>query len=133
MTITFMHSKDAQRADALKLANRRRIACAEFKQDIAELDAIDGARRLADFIEADLPDQFQSMRVVNALMAVRSIGDLKARAMLRACDVGNSGRYLRDLTQRQRFVLAEELRYFADRCEALRVIRADFRRREGIA
>lgn len=119
MTVTILHSKNAQRDIALAKGNRLRLAAAAFKRDLSQLTAPEGARVLADHID-DMPGDLQSLRVTDAVKAVRAIGEHKTRALRKACGITSSDRYIRDLTARQRQILAEELRYFADRYEALK-------------
>jgi hypothetical protein len=99
--------QESQPRMALRLANDVRGAVAEFKRDVKVLSQREGLRWVIDAVE-HLHDEplLGAAKVRHLLMAVDRIGEHKARKLLTASQVYDHDKRLRDLTARQRYLLA---------------------------
>lgn len=103
----------AQCLTALKTANEHRSIIADFKRRLHALTCHEGAALLSDCLrnyndERDDP-AFGAMQIQAALLSVRGIGRTKASIIIRQANVHALSRRVRDLTDRQRAVIAEAL------------------------
>lgn len=101
----------AQRREALKSANRKRSAVAQFKRELRALPREDAANYLADLVERRVPHGLDNAVVFDLLTAVPCIGHSKASKVLRLSGVLGPDRRLREISARQRSVLANRLRW----------------------
>jgi hypothetical protein len=101
--------KSAQQLNALFLANTMRLAAAEFKRELSRLDRHAGACRLASVLSDDCDGPLGALQIQAALRALRGIGSEKASRIARWADVTVASRRIRDLTPRQRAVIANAL------------------------
>lgn len=105
---TLAHDPTAQRMRALERAQRLRLAGAHRRQEIKQLDALEGRGMVADMLEH--PDEATlSLRVDRLLTAIRYVQTGHASRWMMAADVG-SLRKVRQLTERQRLELARLVR-----------------------
>ena len=88
-----------QRDAALKLANRRRIAVADRRKEIAALPMEQGRKLLAQVLTDPTEDE-ASGRIGHWLMAPKFTGRAKVEPLLRQLRISHDRR-LRDLTPRQ--------------------------------
>lgn len=104
-------AKTLQRLNALHLANSKRIDGARFKKAIAGRGPIGGAEELIRLLrQSPPPDNLATLRIFDALMAVKAVGSSKASKMI-ACIGVHAGetRRVGDLTPRQCSELARLL------------------------
>jgi hypothetical protein len=107
-----------QHMKALDKANAKRMAARKFKADIRAMNKVDGARFLADFLDLPvIPEGLDALKLDQTLMAVPAVGENKAALIMRGADVRVGSRRIRDVPKRQRHVMAESLRYLAERRE----------------
>lgn len=97
-----------QRTQALKIANATRRACARTKREIAMSGKLGAEAYAADlFLNSD--GQPESALTVGAVLrAIPGWGEVKVAVAVRKADVQRSRR-LRELTDRQRAALAEQV------------------------
>lgn len=110
-------ARSAQQLNALQYANSKRLAAAEFKRDVFALGRRDGALHLAGLL-LDPGEMLNAMPIQAALLSVKGIGAAKAITMLRAAGVSAVSRRVRDMSHRQRSMLALSLTYYAERTTA---------------
>lgn len=106
----------AQALEALEIANSRRHAGAVVRTEIAALPMAEGLRRVADLLE-DPDDAVGALRIERLLSAAHRFGPAKiARLCLttRGFDPSRRVARVRELTRRERLVLAAALRRHAD-------------------
>jgi hypothetical protein len=97
----------AQHMEALAHANEVRTGVAEFRREIAGLDRHDAILAVIDLIESRHDDRLLgAAKVRQILMAVTGFGEDKARRLMIAAQVYSGEKRLRDLTARQRGLLA---------------------------
>lgn len=96
---------------ALQNANDKRSAMLAARHQIASLRLMEGRLLVADFLVCDVESPgAESTPVWRLLNAIRGFGPYKAeRALIRAGIISGDKR-VRDLTNRQRVALAEQLR-----------------------
>ena len=96
-----------QRSEALQKGNAFRLRRAAFKREV---------RAGASLVPALLnpPDYMKSAQTYDVLLYLPKVGDEKATKMLKAAGVSRFGQTLRQLTVRQRGVLADQLRVRED-------------------
>lgn len=104
----------AQRLEALKTANEHRMAGAKVRADLKALSMRDGMLHVAGLLD-DPSEGVGSMRVGHLLSGVRRFAQQKVTVLLRDAGVVSWDRRLRELSVRQRGVLAAELRRAAKR------------------
>lgn len=107
-----------QRQEALALANAQRAAQAAFRREVAAMSRLEGMGVVAAALE-DPDEAVGAMRLGVVLAAPRGCSSGTAKRLLRHAGVGSSDRRVRELTERQRKVLALALRSPAG-CSALR-------------
>jgi hypothetical protein len=113
-----------QHMRALELANRRRRAIKEFREEVATKGR-EGALELADVLDGDVTPDVGAMTIDRFLFSVRRVGGVQAAKMIRAAGIdryhrrGESRREtairVRDLTQRERDALSAALRAWGER------------------
>jgi hypothetical protein len=104
----------AQRDSARAKANEHRRTIREYKAALRSLPRYDAAERLADFLEApDNPDALEAAPLWALLTSINRLGDAKAALAMRSAGVLAPDKRVRNLTERQRRVLAEWLRDWA--------------------
>jgi hypothetical protein len=101
---------ESQPLAALEIANRHRLAVAEKRREIAGKDFVEAARFLADLIETTEDDLLLSGRVDLYLRSLPRRGPRYVTRVLSEVGVRDSTRKLRDLTERQRLLLADLIR-----------------------
>lgn len=99
-----------QRRDALVIANRKRTTVAKFKREVRALPREDAAEHLALMLERPLPHALDSALVYAVLMTIPRIGNGKASLILREAGINIPDRRIRDLTMRQRKMIAARVR-----------------------
>ena len=92
-----------QRRDAIRKANRVRIAKSHLKKQLRA-----GKVSPAKVLNGDGPKSGEALQTEEFLLAVPGIGKWKVGKLLDGLYIGRDQR-LRELTQRQRHVLAERL------------------------
>lgn len=97
-----------QRGDALAKANRVRLANAQTYREIRALPAPAAFRRVSGILRAPRGAEC-AMRVDALLSAASRIGPSKVAALIALAGVRHADRRLRDLTDRQRRVIATAL------------------------
>ena len=105
---------EIQRFRALAKANEMRLEAAFIRRDLQAMSQAEGCRLVASLL-VDAPDVVLSMRIGHLLRAIRRFGDAKVGSFLHVADVRSCDRRVRDLTVRQRRVLAGALRLRAER------------------
>lgn len=99
--------QDAQRMEALEIANRKRVAKKDVKVTLKELRQVDGLRLAAAILRDPHPD-IDAFRLEELLRSVQSMGIRKARRLCVSVQVPGDRR-LRQLTVGQRERVAEAL------------------------
>ena len=101
---------EPQHVTALREANRVRLANAATLRSIASLPRPDAENRAADLLRDPTPD-VAALHVGRLLEAIPRVGRAKARAILTLAGVtpGRRGRRIRELTERERNVIAAAL------------------------
>jgi len=92
---------DVQRAEALRVANSVRIAACQVRQEVAA-----GRTTLADAL---FDERAQSMPIGRLIEARPRWGKVKAARLMRAMGI-YPGRHVRDLTDRQKRLIAKATR-----------------------
>lgn len=110
---TMIEAPRSQRLIALESANQVRISVADMKHRIRTQPRILGMRLVAELL-LDPPEFVGTIRIGRLLRSIRGIGISKAHGWLYAADVRSEDRRVRELSVRQRSVLAELLRAAAD-------------------
>ncbi len=105
-----MNAIAEQRSDALQVANEYRLALADRRKEIAAMPYSDGRSALADLIEMTDCPKMLAGRVFYWLTAPHRAGTTKAFRVLAALEIRDANRRLRDLTDRQRSLLADAVR-----------------------
>ena len=105
-----MNAKVEQRNAALVKANVYRIAVAEKRREIAAMDRIEAAFYLADLIETADDPGLLSGRITHYLTSIPGRGPTYSNRVLGELGVRVATKRLRDLTDRQRRILADEIR-----------------------
>lgn len=101
---------DIQQCHSAKaIADHVRITNAATLRHARQLDKFTGADTIAGFIERN-EAPFNALRVRHAIMAVKGIGDERLKNVLLAAGVRDSHRRIRELSDRQRGVLAAVVR-----------------------
>lgn len=102
-------------AAALQSANEIRCARAGLRKSVARLSRASGAVRVAELLR-DPPRTIATVTILDLLVWVDHVGETFARSMLRHSDVFPIGerKRVRDLSERQRGVLADRLDELAD-------------------
>lgn len=98
----------AQRDQALVRANEVRIANSRWKNETNSLPAAAAAARVAALLREPSPPQ-DAMRIAHAVMCVSRLGVNKSALIFRDAGIVNAQRPIRELTERQRFVVADRL------------------------
>ena len=97
----------SQSMEALKVANHYRLACYAERERLRALKPDENKRQLAELlVDADEP-ALLSGRVADYLMCGYRYGPRTVTRMLQKADIRRTGVRLRDLTPRQRAVLAD--------------------------
>jgi hypothetical protein len=104
-----------QRQEALNMANDVRLANAALRTELKGLSREDALRRAAHVV-LTLEGSSGSMKVESFLASIRGIGPQKVKAMLVEIQCFTPKR-LRDLSQRQRDLLADVLVGIANKQE----------------
>jgi len=104
-----------QRQEALNIANDVRLANAALRTELKGLSREDALRRAAHVV-LTLEGSSGSMKVESFLASIRGIGPQKVKAMLVEIQCFTPKR-LRDLSQRQRDLLADVLVGIANKQE----------------
>lgn len=101
---------ESQHVTALREANRVRLANAATLRSIEALPRPDAENRAAELLRDPTPD-VAALHVGRLLEAIPRIGRVKARALLAATGTapGREGRRIRELTKRERNVIADAL------------------------
>lgn len=94
---------------ALRLANRKRSDVATFKRELESMPREQAAHHLAAMLD-DPPASLEHAVLYRLLVSVPLIGHTKASKVLRDAGVHGSERRIRDMSLRQRTVIAERLR-----------------------
>lgn len=98
--------------EALSLANTVRITIAQERRALRGLSYDEARHRVADLLDGTTEDNewVGPCRVSHLLAAIPRMGPRKVEYLLRRMDVRNVDRKVRDLPNRQRVELADELR-----------------------
>lgn len=108
-------SSDSQRLRALQAANAIRIAQSRWRQRVHALEATGGRRYLANCLEdTDLEREIARLPLRRFLQSARALGPRKATEIMRAANVLRHDPRIVQLTTRERYALALELRRRAD-------------------
>jgi hypothetical protein len=100
----------SQRMDALRVANETRFARAELRRHLGSLDRLEGREIVADILDAEQPPEFlRTIEIGNLLRYPQFMGRRAAFVVCYAAGVAMS-RQLHSLTERQRSIIADELR-----------------------
>ena len=99
-----------QRESALAKANRHRTAVAETRREIAAMDRVEATFYLADLIEFTDDTRLLSGRLNHYLTSIPGRGPNYSTRVLAELGVRVANKRLRDLTDRQRQILAAEIR-----------------------
>ena len=101
-----------QHMEALVVANARRLEKARIRREISALPMRDGLAALADLLDDGPCPGLGCARIADALAFVRSVGPRDAERMLHRAErfPPSAGTLVRDLTDRQRRVIAAALR-----------------------
>jgi hypothetical protein len=95
-----------QPLEALKLANETRASVHTFKAELADRNYRDALATVVDTVMHKHDDRLLgAAKVRHLLMCVRSVGQHRAAKMMHAAEIHNPEKKLRDLTQRQRWLL----------------------------
>lgn len=105
MTVT-----ESQSLAALAIANRHRLAVAAKRREIAAKDFVEASVFLADLIEKTEDELLLSGRVDLYLRSLPRRGPRYVTKVLTEVGIRDSSRRLRDLTERQRLLLADLIR-----------------------
>ena len=108
----------SQHLDALQRANTMRLAIARVKGEVSALGYLDGARRVAELLR--YPDDAAGAMTIDALvMAIRHMGSRRVDKVFFEArfPIATRFRRVRELTQRQRDVVADILDDLADATE----------------
>lgn len=103
-----------QRQLALKRANEVRLTNAAFRRRVAQLDPVTGLLTVALAVENPTAEQ-DALRVEDLLRMPRRMGNVVVNKLLITAGVHRAGRRVRELSPRQREVLATGLRARAER------------------
>lgn len=99
-----------QRTEALKRANHIRSKNARTIRQIGELSSVEGIDEVVGLLRnAEPGEPICGLPIYRLLTAPRFMGDKKTRQLLRQAEVVSGDRKLRELTQRQRDVIARHL------------------------
>lgn len=112
MTVMERTPVEVQRQAALRLANEVRVAISMHRREIRDLGSDYGRLYVADLLDGtdDGIGWLEACGIAHLLRAIPKVGDKKAGYLLRRIDVRSGQRRVRDLTNRQRCLLAEALR-----------------------
>ena len=102
-----------QQMEALEQANRVRMENARLRQELRALPRDEAAARAAELLR-DYPPLLGALRVDQFLESVRGVGSSKAAQILYAAGVYRVGRRIRDLSPRQRELVAGQLVRWSD-------------------
>lgn len=103
-----------QRQSALKRANEVRLTNAAFRRRVVNMDAVAGLLTVAMALENPTAEQ-AALKVEDLLRMPRWMGAVVINKLLITAGVRRAGRRVRDLSARQREVLAGGLRARAER------------------
>lgn len=103
----------SQHMDALRLANEARLRHARIKAEIAGHDFVGGLRHVARLLR-DIGGEADDLRLDCLLLAVPRIRHRSIAELLALVGVRDRQRRVRELTERQRLVLAADLEWRAD-------------------
>lgn len=96
---------------ALARAQEKRLGVAAFKRSLHGLSQLDAVERVINAIEEHHDDHILgSVRVRHLLLAIPHVGDTKVAKLTKVAQVYNADKRLRDLTIRQRSLLAALLK-----------------------
>lgn len=98
----------AQRHAAIARAHAVNARFVAWKLEVAECDRGTGLAEVADVLQQS-PAWVTPFGLHRILRAVRGVGDVKARSLLRRCRIDERAR-VRDVTDRKRRALIDELR-----------------------
>lgn len=102
--------RTAQRMASLKLANTVRITNAKALKQIAEKPCVDGIDAVIAILkDGDEKGPIGALPIGRLLTAPRRIGDERMRVVLRTASILSADRRLRQITMRQRRILAAGL------------------------
>jgi hypothetical protein len=104
-----MTPEQQQRMTALASANDKRIAMARHRKQIRELGYFDGLTHVARLLEANEDCDAYGMPIARLMTSVPRLGPQKAERICVYARVSGHRR-VRDLTDRQRNVIARVLR-----------------------
>lgn len=99
----------AQRFEALERANEVRFGIAALRREISQLDLAAGCDRVADLIE-QRDVMTGAARVGWIVRAIPRVGAQKSSGILNRADIRSYDVHIRDLTERRRLLLIEQLR-----------------------
>lgn len=103
-------AEESQHLTALARANHHRISVAQECRRIASMDRPDGVEAVARIIEDCEDEALLSGRLAKYLGAPFRIGPRKVTGLLAQLEIRRADKRLRDLTGRQREVIAESVR-----------------------
>jgi hypothetical protein len=104
----------AQSMEALAGANEIRIGISRIRRYVEGLPQPLAAVRVADALEHDYDEPaIGAMRAGGLLAAIHRFGPARVRACLRLAGVESADRRVRELSERQRRVIAGQLRLWA--------------------
>lgn len=109
MTATANTCRRSQQQAALQLANEVRVANSHTVRAIKAQPYRDGLRQVADILRAGSDDATGRLPIVRLLSAPRHIGQVRVAALLRSAGILSGDRRLRELTRRQRLLLADQI------------------------
>jgi hypothetical protein len=100
---------EVQRMAALARANEIRTVNRRFRDELEGLSMREARNRVADALMS--PDAcVQAMPVDRLLRSIHHVGEQKVARVLRSADLGNFGRRVGSLSERQRLLIAATLR-----------------------
>ena len=97
----------SQSMEALKIANHYRLACYAERERLKALEPDENKRELAALLVDTHEPALLSGRVADYLMCGHRYGPSTVTRILKRADIRRTGVRLRDLTPRQRAVLAD--------------------------
>lgn len=101
---------EAQRDGALKVANRYRIAVSRECRRISRMPWQEGREEVAKLIETCEDEALLSGRLSKYLDAPRYVGRAKTAGLLAQLEIRRADKRIRDLTTRQREMIADAVR-----------------------
>lgn len=108
-TVMVPERSHEQRMEALRVANAVRFGMRDVKRRVGRMATDDGLREIADRLEhADA--MVMPMAIGDLLGAPRRVGRVSVHGWLNVAGVRSADRRVRDLSERQRLLLARLLR-----------------------